>query len=74
MTNPKPVRDYVSAQEAIRRGDRDAAAEFLAKAVDSQPDNRVLYDNVDAMLSESPIGDLVIGLVVSESRRKRDGF
>jgi len=73
MPNPEPIRQYLSAVESLRAGDKDKAAESLARALGAETPSPVIKNSVEKMLTPGTyINELIMELVASTVTRRRE--
>ena len=71
MANPEPIRQYLTAVESLRAGEKDKAAESLALAIGGETPSSVIRHSVEKMLTPGTyINDLVVQLVASTVTRR----
>ena len=51
MPNPRPIRQYIAAVEAIKEGNREKACELLASAVGATVASPPMKISIDKMLT-----------------------
>ncbi|MBA7601334.1 hypothetical protein ES703_08404 [subsurface metagenome] len=71
MANPEPIRQYLSAVESLKAGDKDKAAESLTLALGGETPSPFIKHSVEKLLtSDTLINELVIQLVASTVARR----
>ncbi len=71
MANPEPIRQYLSAVESLKAGDKDKAAESLTLALGGQTPSPFIKHSLEKFLTPGTrINDLVIQLVASTVARR----
>jgi len=71
MANPEPIRQYLSAVESLRAGDKDKAAESLALSLGGEKPSPIIKHSVEKMLTPGTyINELIIELVASTVTRR----
>jgi len=72
MANPEPIRKYLSAVESLRAGDKDKAAESLARALGAETPSPIIRHSIEKMLTPGTvINELIMELVASTVSRRR---
>jgi len=71
MANPEPIRQYLSAVESLKAGEKDKAAKFLTLAIGGETPSPLISFSVEKMLTPGTrINDLVVQLVASTVTRR----
>ncbi len=74
MPNPEPIKQYLSAVESLRAGNKDKAAESLALALGGETPSPIIRHSVEKMLTPGTvINELIMELVASTVTRRREG-
>lgn len=73
MANPQPIRQYLSAVESLRAGDKGKAAESLTLALGGETPSSIIRHSIEKMLTpDTLINELVVQLVASTVTRRRE--
>jgi len=71
MANPEPIRQYLSAVESLKAGNKDEAAELLTRALGGEAPSPLISFSVEKMLTPGTrINELVLQLVASTVTRR----
>jgi len=69
-----PIDLYVEAQNNLREGERDKAAEKLSQALGSDKVTQPIKNGIDKLLDpETYAHEVILGIIESEIRRIRNG-
>ncbi len=71
MANPEPIKQYLSALESLKAGEKDKAAELLTLALGGETPSPIINFSVEKMLTPGTrINDLIMQLVASTVTRR----
>jgi len=59
----KPLKDYIKAIEANKRGDKEEALKLLTSSIGLEEPTQVMKDNLDNMLDSN---DAILTLIMKE--------
>ena len=72
MANSEPIRQYLAAVEALKAGEKDKAAEFLALAIGAEEPSPLMVYSVEKMLTPGTlVNELMLEMVASTATRPR---
>ena len=75
MPNPRPIRQYMAARDAIKEGKRDEASELLASAVGATAASPAMKISIVKMLTPGTDANAaILKLVANQVSKERETY